>query len=156
MLIFALLKKTVYMSVADLLRKKRELLGLTNKEEGNEFLKNFSAKENVVILPSGIAYEILVEGTGEKACLSDKVECHYHGTNIKGEVFDSSVERGVPAVFTLRKLILAYQEVVPLLSIGTKFRMVTPPDYAYRDEYLSKEIGPYSTLVFEVELIAIR
>ncbi|WP_121966292.1 FKBP-type peptidyl-prolyl cis-trans isomerase [Myroides sp. N17-2] len=144
------------MSVADLLRKKRELLELKNKEEGKEYLKNFSAKEDVITLVSGIAYEILSVGTGVNASLSDKVECHYHGTNIRGEVFDSSIERGLPAVFNLSKLILAYQEVVPLLPMGTKFRMVTPPEYAYRDENKSKEIGPYSTLIFEVELISIR
>lgn len=144
------------MSVADLLRKKRELLEQKNKEEGNLFLAEFSSKDNVIVLPSGIAYEILVEGKGVKPTLEDKIECHYHGTNIYGEVFDSSIERGTPATFNLSKLILAYQQVVPLLPIGTKFKMVTPPEYAYREEHISKTIGPYSTLIFEVELLDIK
>ncbi|MGL5275698.1 FKBP-type peptidyl-prolyl cis-trans isomerase FklB [Myroides marinus] len=144
------------MSVADLLRKKREQLEQKNKEEGQNFLSDYAKKENVVLLPSGIAYEILVNGEGVKIALSDKIECHYHGTNIHGEVFDSSVDRGTPAIFNLSKLILAYQQVLPLLSIGTKFKMVTPPEYAYRDEHISKTIGPYSTLIFEVELLSVK
>lgn len=144
------------MSVADLLRKKREQLELKNKEEGQAFLSEYVKKEGVVVLPSGIAYEVLVEGNGNKAVLTDKIECHYHGMNIHNEVFDSSIERGVPAVFSLNKLILAYQEVIPLLPMGTRFRMVSPPEYAYRDEHISKVIGPYSTLIFEVELFDIK
>lgn len=143
------------MSVAELLRKKREQLEQKNKEEGQAFLSEYVKRDNVVVLPSGIAYEVLVLGHGDKASLSDKVECHYHGINIHGEVFDSSVDRGTPVIFNLAKLISAYQQVVPLLPIGTKFKMVTPPEYAYREEHISKTIGPYSTLIFEVELLSI-
>lgn len=143
------------MSVAELLKKKREQLEQINKEEGALFLASFATRDNTIVLPSGIAYEIIIKGTGAKATLTDRVVCHYHGTNIKGEVFDSSIERGKPATFALNKLILAYQEVVPLLPMGTTFKMVTPPEYAYREEHISKEIGPYSTLIFEVELLEI-
>lgn len=143
------------MSVAALLKKRKEQLEQANKEEGAQFLAAFTQGEEVVVLPSGIAYEILTLGTGEKPTLTDKIVCHYHGTNTKGEVFDSSMDRGQPSTFTLQKLIKAYQEVVPLLPIGTKFKMVTPPEYAYKEEHISKQIGPYSTLMFEVELLAI-
>lgn len=143
------------MSVAELLKKRKEQLEQANKDEGARYLTAFVQGEHVVVLPVGIAYEILTLGTGEKATLDDKIVCHYCGTTIKGEVFDSSIARGEPSTFALRKLIKAYQEVVPLLPMGTKFRMVTPPEYAYKEEHRSKEIGPYSTLIFEVELIAI-
>ena len=143
------------MSVAELLKRKREQLEQTNKEEGAIFLAQFSQRANVVVLPSGISYEILTLGEGERATVEDAIVCHYTGTNVKGEVFDSSIQRGTPSTFKLKKLIKAYQEVVPLLPMGTKFSMVTPPEYAYKEEHISKEIGPYSTLQFEVELIAI-
>lgn len=143
------------MSVAELLKKKRELLENTNKEEGAAFLAQFIQRDGVVVLPCGIAYEIIVQGQGETATIDDTVLCHYTGTNVKGEVFDSSVQRGTPSTFKLKKLIKAYQEVVPLMPMGTKFTMVTPPEFAYREEHISKEIGPYSTLMFEVELFEI-
>ncbi|EKB03627.1 hypothetical protein HMPREF9711_02378 [Myroides odoratimimus CCUG 3837] len=141
------------MSVAELLKKRKEQLEQKNKEEGTKYLEEYVKKDGVILLPSGVAYEIIALGEGDKVELSDRIECHYHGTNINGEVFDSSIARGKTASFNLSKLILAYQQVVPLLPIGTKFRMVTPPEYAYREEHISKEIGPYSTLVFEVELV---
>lgn len=144
------------MSVAELLKKKREQLEQLNKEEGAKYLTDFSARAKVIVLPSGIAYEIITIGNGKKATLNDKIECHYHGTNCKGEVFDSSKEKGKTAIFNLNKLIKAYQEVVPLLPMGTIFKMVTPPELAYREEHINKEIGPYSTLIFEVELIGIK
>ncbi|MCC9042833.1 FKBP-type peptidyl-prolyl cis-trans isomerase [Myroides sp. M-43] len=144
------------MSVADLLRKKRELLEQTNRDEGRRYLEEFCKRENVVVLPSGVAYKIVKEGIGRKACLTDSIEFHYHGTNIKGEIFDSSIDRGKPVVLNLNKLIRAYQEVVPYIAMGTSFIMVTPPEYAYRDEYVSKLVGPYSTLVFEIELLEIK
>ncbi len=142
------------MSVAELLKKKREQLEQFNKEEGAKYLANFAARENAIVLPSGIVYEIIALGNGKKATLDDIFECNYSGTNCKGEVFDAT--KGKTAIFSLKKLIKAYQEVVPLLPMGTIFKMVTPPEFAYRDEHISKEIGPYSTLIFEVELINIK
>ncbi|MDR2221322.1 MAG: FKBP-type peptidyl-prolyl cis-trans isomerase [Flavobacteriaceae bacterium] len=144
------------MSVAELLKKRKEQLEQKNKEEGSAYLKTFITTKNVTVLPSGIAYQVHVLGTGNKATLADKVECHYHGTNVSRQVFDSSIERGKPAIFNLSKLIAAYQQVIPLLPMGTKFTMVTPPEYAYKDEHINKEIGPYSTLIFEIELLSIQ
>jgi|GEM_PF-2736461 len=143
------------MGVAELLKKRKEQLEQANREEGARYLAAFALGENVVVLPSGIAYEILSLGNGDKPTLDTTIVCHYSGTNVKGEVFDSSIDRGKPSTFAIKKLIKAYQEVVPLMPIGTKFRMVTPPEYAYKEEHISKQIGPYSTLIFEVELIAI-
>ncbi|WP_158963160.1 FKBP-type peptidyl-prolyl cis-trans isomerase [Myroides fluvii] len=143
------------MGVAELLKKKREQLEQTNKEEGTVFLAAFSQRAGVVVLPSGIAYEIIALGAGLKATLGQSIVCHYTGTNVRGEVFDSSVQRGTPSTFKLNKLIKAYQEIVPLLPMGTHFIMVVPPEYAYKEEHISKAIGPYSTLKFEVELLEI-
>lgn len=143
------------MGVAEILKKRKEELANKNLIEGKEYISKFCESSDVVVLPEGIAYEILTFGNGELISLDDKFECHYHGTNIKGEVFDSSVNRGKTAVFTLSKLIKAYQLVVPKLPIGTKFKMVTPSEFAYKGEHISKEIGPNSTLIFEVELLQI-
>lgn len=141
------------MGVAELLKKRKEELANRNLLEGEKFLKEFSKLENVVVLPEGIVYQVLSLGTGEFIKLEDKFECHYEGVNVNGDVFDSSILKGKPAVFKLNKLIKAYQIVVPKLPIGTKFKMVTPAEYAYREEHISKEIGPNSTLIFEVELL---
>lgn len=143
------------MGVAEILKKRKEELANKNLIEGKAFIDEFSKSPNVVVLPEGIAYEVLNLGNGEFVSLDSKFECHYHGTNIKGEIFDSSVERGKSAVFTLNKLIKAYQIVVPLLPIGTKFKMVTPSEFAYKEDHISKEIGPNSTLIFEIELLQI-
>lgn len=143
------------MGVAELLKKRKEELANKNLLEGKAFLNEFSKLDNVVFLPEGIVYQVLSLGTGEFIGLEDRFECNYIGTNIQGDVFDSSIQRGKPALFNLNKLIKAYQIVVPKLPIGTKFKMVTPADFAYKEEHISKEIGPNSTLIFEVELIRI-
>ena len=87
--------------------------------------------------------------------INSNVRCNYHGTNIYGEVFDSSFERVKPAEFQISKLIKGWQEIMPLLRVGTKAKIVIPPSAAYGDKQLSKQIGPNSTLIFEVELIDI-
>lgn len=143
------------MGVAEILKKRKEELANKNLLEGKDYFSKFRESSDVVITSEGIAYEILARGNGEFISLDDKFECHYHGTNIKGEVFDSSIEKGKSAIFTLSKLIKAYQIVVPKLPIGTKFKMITPPEFAYKEEHISKEIGPNSTLIFEVELLRI-
>ena len=112
-------------------------------------------KAGVVTLPSGLQYEVLQAGTGDKPTLSDTVVCHYHGQNLAGEVFDSSVERGEPATFRINRLIQGYQIALPLMSVGSKWRLFVPSELAYKDEHKSKQISANSTLVFEVELLDI-
>ena len=87
--------------------------------------------------------------------LSDTVVCHYHGQNLAGEVFDSSVERGEPATFRIERLIQGYQIALPLMNVGSKWRLFVPSELAYKDEHKSKQISANSTLVFEVELLDI-
>ena len=144
------------MGVADILFKRKKEQAEKNLREGQDFLVENGTKEGVTTLPSGLQYEILVEGDGAKPKAKDTVKCHYHGTTIKGEVFDSSVKRGKPASFPLNRVIKGWTEGVQLMSVGSKYKFTIPSHLAYGEEQISKEIGPNSTLVFEVELLGIQ
>nr|WP_199161950.1 FKBP-type peptidyl-prolyl cis-trans isomerase [Elizabethkingia sp. ASV34] len=144
------------MGVADLLSKKKKALAEKNLKEGQEFQTAFGAKEGVVTLESGLQYEILEASEGKKPGVKDSVICHYHGTTITGQVFDSSVERIKPATFPLNRVIEGWTEALQLMSTGSKWKLVIPPHLAYGNEQISKEIGPNSTLIFEVELLGIK
>lgn len=143
------------MGVADLLMKRKKELAEKNKREGEAFMLENAKHPNVVTLESGLQYEILTESFENKPTASDSVKCHYHGTTIHGEVFDSSVKRGQPATFPLNRVISGWTEGVQLMSVGSKYKFVIPPHLAYGEQQISKEIGPNSTLVFEVELLEI-
>lgn len=143
------------MGVAELLLKKKTELAAKNLAEGIAFMEENSAKEGVVTTDSGLQYEIMVEGEGVKPALEDTVLCHYHGTNLAGEVFDSSVQRKKPAAFPLNKVIKGWTEAVQLMPVGSKWKLIVPAHLAYGKEQISKELGPNSTLVFEVELLGI-
>jgi FKBP-type peptidyl-prolyl cis-trans isomerase FklB len=144
------------MSIADRLFQSKQELAAKNLKEGQAFLETNKANENVVALPSGLQYQILQEGTGAKPSATDKVTCHYHGTLINGTVFDSSVQRGQPATFPLNMVIKGWTEALQLMSIGSKWRLFLPADLAYGDRHVSAEIGPNSTLIFDVELLGIN
>lgn len=143
------------MGVADILLRKKRELAEKNLKEGIAFREENAKNPNVVTLPSGLQYEILVEGNGPKPKANDTVKCHYHGTTIKGEVFDSSVLRNQPASFPLNRVIEGWTEGVQLMSVGSKFKFVIPAELAYGEQQISKEIGPNSTLIFEVDLLDI-
>ena len=110
------------MSVAEILAKKKAALALKNLEEGQAFMAANAEKAGVVTLSSGLQYEVLQAGTGDKPTLNDTVVCHYHGQNLAGEVFDSSVERGEPATFRISRLIQGYQIALPLMNVGSKWQ----------------------------------
>ena len=143
------------MGVADLLFKRKQELAAKNLKEGQEYLEENGKREGVVTLPSGLQYEIIVQGDGEKPTAKSRVKCHYHGTTITGKIFDSSVKRGEPAIFPLNRVIAGWTEGVQLMSVGSKWKFSIPAHLAYGNEQVSKEIGPNSTLVFEVELLKI-
>ena len=126
-----------------------------NLEEGRTFLEENSKKENVVTLPSGLQYEILTEGSGEKPKATDKVKCHYHGTLLNGTVFDSSVQRGEPAVFGVNQVIKGWVEALQLMAEGSKWRLFIPSELAYGEQGAGGSIEPNSTLIFDVELLGI-
>ncbi|QCX52659.1 FKBP-type peptidyl-prolyl cis-trans isomerase [Elizabethkingia sp. JS20170427COW] len=144
------------MGVADLLKKKKQALAEKNLKEGQEFQQKFGEQEGVVTLESGLQYQIITDAEGKKPKAKDTVICHYHGTTITGKVFDSSVERKKPASFPLNRVISGWTEALQLMSTGSKWKLVIPPHLAYGEEQISKEIGPNSTLIFEVELIGIK
>ena len=125
-------------------------------KEGREFLAENSKKENVITLESGLQYEVIKSGDGPKPTLNDQVTTHYHGTLIDGTVFDSSVERGQPASFPVSGVIKGWTEALQLMSVGSKWRLFVPHGLGYGERGAGPQIGPYSTLIFEVELISIN
>lgn len=126
-----------------------------NKEAGEEFLKINGHKAGVTTLPSGLQYEVIKMGDGPKPQLTDSVECHYHGTLINGQVFDSSMDRGETATFPLQGVIKGWTEILQLMPVGSKLKVVIPADLAYGDRGAGQMIQPGSTLIFIIELIAI-
>jgi FKBP-type peptidyl-prolyl cis-trans isomerase FklB len=144
------------MSIADKLKALLQQKENDNMKTGEEFLAENAKKETVVSLPSGLQYEVITMGTGEKPSAHQTVTCHYHGTLINGEVFDSSVQRGQPASFPLNAVIKGWTEALQLMPAGSKWRLFLPPHLAYGSRQVSRVIGPNSTLIFEVELISFR
>lgn len=144
------------MSLSDKLRSFMQQKENDNLKAGEEFLAENGKNENVVTLPSGLQYEIIKQGDGPKPLASNTVTCHYHGTTIKGDVFDSSVKRGQPASFPLNAVIKGWTEGLQLMPVGSKWKFFIPPHLAYGNRNISREIGPNSTLIFEVELISFR
>lgn len=122
---------------------------------GEDFLAANKNKAGVVTLPSGLQYEIIKAGTGAKPTAEDQVKCHYHGTTIDGKVFDSSVDRGEPAVFPVNRVIPGWTEALQLMPIGSKWKLYIPAALAYGEQSPSQEIKPNSTLIFEVELLEV-
>src|SRR5262249_1672297 len=114
------------------------------------------AKEGVVSLPSGLQYKILTAGTGPKPSVSDTVVCNYRGTLINGAEFDSSFKRGQPATFPVSRVIKGWTEALPLMPVGSKWQLFVPSGLAYGERSPGPEIGPNSTLIFEVELLSIQ
>ncbi|HXB07588.1 MAG TPA: FKBP-type peptidyl-prolyl cis-trans isomerase [Puia sp.] len=142
------------MSIADRLFNLNKDKASANLKAGQDFLDANKSKPGVVSLPSGLQYEILTEGAGPKPSASNKVTCHYHGTLINGTVFDSSVRRGQPATFPLNAVIKGWTEGLQLMPTGSKFRFFIPANLGYGERQVSAEIGPNSTLIFDVELIS--
>ncbi len=126
-----------------------------NKTEGKQFLEENAKKQGVVVTESGLQYQILTEGNGEKPKSSDRVKVHYHGTLIDGTVFDSSVQRGEPAVFGVTQVISGWVEALQLMPVGSKWRLFIPYKLAYGAQGAGEMIQPFSTLIFDVELIDI-
>ena len=126
-----------------------------NKKAGEEFLNINKGKAGVVTLPSGLQYQVLQKGEGPKPTASDKVKCHYHGTLINGTVFDSSVQRGEPAVFGVSQVIPGWVEALQLMPVGSNWRLFIPSDLAYGEHGAGEAIEPNSALVFDVELLDI-
>ena len=127
-----------------------------NKKAGEDFLEANKSKKGVKITESGIQYIVLKEGSGEKPAGSmTKVKVHYHGTNIEGNIFDSSVDRGTPSTFGLNQVIKGWTEGVQLMNEGAKYKFFIPQELAYGAQQKGENIKPFSTLIFEIELLEV-
>jgi FKBP-type peptidyl-prolyl cis-trans isomerase FklB len=135
---------------------KQKAMASEMSKAGTEFLKKNAQRPEVVSLPSGLQYEVLVEGNGPKPGPTDKVTTHYHGTLIDGSVFDSSVERGQPATFPVNGVIKGWQEALVMMPVGSKWKLYIPHHLAYGERGAGGKIGPYATLIFEIELISVN
>jgi FKBP-type peptidyl-prolyl cis-trans isomerase FklB len=128
------------------------------RKAGEAFLAINGKRAGVVTLPSGMQYEIMKAGsdTAKKPTLANTVKCHYHGTVLSGEIFDSSVDRGEPISFPLGNVIKGWQEGLQLMSVGSKWKLFVPADLAYGDQQKGDKIVPGSLLIFEVELLGVE
>lgn len=129
--------------------------GKAAKAEGEKFLAENGKKEGVVTLKSGLQYEVLREGNGKKPKATDQVKCHYEGTLINGQVFDSSYKRNEPAVFPLNQVISGWTEGLQLMQEGAKYRFYIPYILAYGESGAGGSIPPFATLIFDVELLEV-
>ena len=127
-----------------------------NLRKGEAFLAKNKERQEVIVTESGLQYEILTEGTGEKPSIEDEVKVHYRGMFIDGSVFDDSIERGDPATFPVSGVIKGWIEVLQLMPVGSKWKVFIPSDLAYGIRGAGVDIGPNETLIFEVDLLGIE
>lgn len=137
------------------LNAERAEKGKVAKEAGEKYLIENAKKDGVITTPSGLQYQVLKEGNGKKPTAKDSVKCHYEGFLIDGTVFDSSVQRGEPAVFGLQQVIAGWTEGLQLMSEGGKYRFFIPYRLAYGEGGAGAMIPPFATLIFDVELIEV-
>lgn len=137
-------------------QKNAAALAVGEKERSAGFRESAGAVPGAVKTASGLIYRTTTPGTGRSPKATDRVSVHYHGTLPDGKVFDSSVQRGQPAEFKLNEVIPCWTEGVQRMKVGEKARLVCPPELAYGDRGAGPDIGPGATLVFDVELIAIK
>lgn len=139
-------------------KKMQELEQAAAKEkaaEGEAYLAENAKRDEVTVTESGLQYEVLATGDGEKPTAASTVRTHYHGSFINGDVFDSSVDRGQPAEFPVSGVIPGWTEALQLMTEGSKYRLYVPYNLAYGEQGSQGAIPPYATLVFDVELLAI-
>lgn len=127
-----------------------------NKKAGDEFRAKHKKEKGVTELPSGIQYQVIKDGSGKQPAATDTVKVHYKGTLINDVEFDSSYARGEPAEFPINGVIKGWQEIVPKMKVGSKWKVVIPPDMAYGPRGTGGAIGPNETLIFEIELLEIK
>ena len=137
------------------INKQRAEAGKAHKEAGEKYLAENAKKDGVITLPSGLQYQVLKEGNGKKPSAKDSVKCHYEGFLIDGTVFDSSVQRGEPAVFGLQQVIAGWTEGLQLMQEGAKYRFFIPYRLAYGEGGAGASIPPFAALIFDVELIQV-
>jgi len=136
--------------------RNRLAAALDNKKEGEEFLAANKTKEGVVALPSGLQYKVIKAGNGPKPADTDIAVCNYRGTLINGKEFDSSYRLGKPAAFPVASVIAGWREALKLMPVGSKWQLFIPSQLAYLGRGMGRDIGPNTTLIFEVELVGVQ
>ncbi len=152
----ALTETEAQAAVESFFQKKAEEQAGAAKKDGEAFLAENAKKDGVVTLPSGLQYQVLREGNGRKPSATDQVECHYEGTLINGQVFDSSYRRGKTATFGLNQVIKGWTEGLQLMQEGAKYRFFIPYHLGYGERGAGQSIPPYATLIFDVELVKVK
>lgn len=137
------------------LQEEEQARAKEKSAEGEAFLADNAKREEITVTESGLQYEVLATGEGEKPTAQSTVRTHYHGTFINGDVFDSSYDRGQPAEFPVGGVIAGWTEALQLMTEGSKWRLYVPYNLAYGEQGSQGAIPPYATLVFDVELLAI-
>ena len=134
--------------------RKREM-ATKNLAAGKAYMEANGKKDGVTTLPNGIQYEVVRNGDGKSPKSEDRVKVHYAGTLIDGREFDSSKRRGEPAEFGLGDVIKGWQEILPLMRVGSRWVVTIPPELAYGVSGAGAAIGPNETLVFEIDLLEV-
>ncbi len=137
------------------LQAERAENGKAAKEAGEKYLAENAGKDGVTVLPGGLQYMVIKEGDGRKPKATDSVQCHYEGFLTDGTLFDSSIQRGEPAVFGLQQVIAGWTEGLQLMSEGAKYRFFIPYMLGYGESGAGQSIPPYAALIFDVELIKV-
>ena len=127
-----------------------------NKGEGEKFLAENKKKEGIKTTASGLQYKVITEGKGKTPKATDTVKTHYRGTLINGTEFDSSYKRGEPAEFPVNGVIKGWTEALQLMKEGSKWQLFIPSELAYGERGAGKDIGPNSTLIFDIELLSVK
>jgi len=150
------IRSELYRAKQEEQRRKAEELAAKNAAEGKAFLAKNKVKPGVVTLPSGLQYEVLTQGTGERPKVTDIVRAHYRGTLLDGTEFDSSYKRNKPYVTRLQGVIKGWIEALQLMPVGSKWKLYIPAELAYDTNGFGRQIGANATLVFEIELLGIQ
>ena len=137
------------------MQEKQEQQTKAQAKIGELFLAENAKKDGISVTDSGLQYEIITAGTGEKPTATSRVKTHYHGTLIDGTVFDSSVQRGEPIDFPVNGVIAGWTEALQLMPVGSKWRLYIPHNLAYGERGAGASIAPFSALIFDVELLDI-
>ncbi|WP_286235524.1 FKBP-type peptidyl-prolyl cis-trans isomerase [Thalassotalea sediminis] len=141
--------------VSKKLQEQEQELAKEKAAEGEAYLAENAKREGIVVLDSGLQYEVITEGNGDKPTAQSTVRTHYHGTFINGDVFDSSYDRGQPAEFPVGGVIQGWTEALQIMPVGSKWRLYVPYNLAYGERGSQGAIPPYATLVFDIELLDI-
>ncbi|MFM7105386.1 MAG: FKBP-type peptidyl-prolyl cis-trans isomerase, partial [Flavobacteriales bacterium] len=141
--------------IQEFLMQRQAKSAADKKIEGEKFLAENKTKEGVMTTASGLQYKVIQEGTGPQQKLHHKVKVHYHGTLADSTVFDSSIDRGQPAEFQVDQVIPGWSEALQMMSVGSKYMLYIPQELAYGDQGAGGAVPPFSTIIFEVELLSI-